>query len=118
MPFFKNFNQLLKNQILLRMRPMKLKQGEIVYKRGEHPILIYFILTGRINFVYGEHDTTFKTFVAGSYFGELELLRNVNRLFTTRCQVDTSFLVITGNAFIEVLKDHPAEWEEFSHISH
>lgn len=55
----------------------------------------------------GPKQTTFKTFVSGSYFGEIEVLRNCQRLFTVRCEEDVDLLTIERDCFINILLKHP-----------
>ena len=35
---------------------------------------MYFIVKGKVNYVIGRENTVFKGILAGSYFGEIELI--------------------------------------------
>ena len=48
---------------------------EFIYRKGENPSNMYFIVNGRINFI-TDTFVIFKTFTTGSYFGEYEIVKN------------------------------------------
>ena len=53
-----------------------------MYKKHEYADEMYFIIAGRVTFVYGQKNFIFKTMPEGSYFGEIELLDLKPRDFT------------------------------------
>ena len=67
------------------MTPLKINSNEFIYQKGEFPnycnliILIiklnkvYFLISGRINFIAGNYEIAFKAFISGTYFGEIEI---------------------------------------------
>lgn len=44
--------------------------------------------------VIGVHNVTFKTYTAGSYFGEIEIFDNSSRLHSARAEVETDLLCV------------------------
>jgi hyperpolarization activated cyclic nucleotide-gated potassium channel 1 len=44
--------------------------------------------------VIGVHNITFKSYTAGSYFGEIEIFDNSSRLHSARAEVETDLLSI------------------------
>jgi len=48
--------------------------SEYVYVTDEHADEIYFIVSGRAQYVFGEDDVAFKTYDRGSYFGDVEVI--------------------------------------------
>ncbi len=69
--------------------------------------MVYFLTKGRVNYVVGTQEITFKTFVAGSYFGELEVFRSIPRLFAVRCEEDSELLSIEKEYFLNLLEIYP-----------
>jgi hyperpolarization activated cyclic nucleotide-gated potassium channel 1 len=61
---------------------------------------VYFIVNGRVNMVIGVHAITFKTYVSGSYFGEIEVFDNSSRLHTARAEVDCDLLAIAYDVLL------------------
>lgn len=41
--------------------------------------MVYFLISGRVNYLIGNQGLCFKTFVNGSYFGEIEIFRECLR---------------------------------------
>ena len=87
--------------------PLKVNSNEYIYKKGESPnfgtslsynkinwILVYFLLSGRVNLVSGTYDVSFKTFISGSYFGETEIIDNCLRIFSVKTEIDSDLLVL------------------------
>jgi CRP-like cAMP-binding protein len=50
------------------------KPKVFLYRKNDYADEVYFISKGRVLFVYGPSNFTFKTMLEGSYFGEIELL--------------------------------------------
>lgn len=74
-PYFKNKDPTFLAHLLPMLEPQKINKGEFIYKKDEYPNYIYFIVTGRVNFVIGPNDLCFKAFVSGSYFGDIEIFK-------------------------------------------
>lgn len=56
--------------------------------------------------VVGVHAITFKTYVTGSYFGEIEIFDNSSRLHSARAEVECELLGIDYDVIISIiLKD-------------
>ena len=53
-----------------------------VYKKLDYADEMYFIIEGRILFVYGADNFIFKWMPQGSYFGEIELIDQKPRDFS------------------------------------
>lgn len=60
--------------------------SNFVYKKGTYASEIYFIISGRVNYLYGVQNLVFKTMVQGSYFGEIEVLAKVPRRFSVMAE--------------------------------
>ena len=86
LPFLKYKSNQFLADLLPALSPLKLAKAEFVYKEKEHPNYVYWLTHGRVNFVTGNQLVTFKSFVAGSYFGEIELLENCYRICSVRCE--------------------------------
>jgi hyperpolarization activated cyclic nucleotide-gated potassium channel 1 len=69
--------------------------------------MVYFLTQGRVNFLAGGQELCFKTFVAGSYFGELEIFRKCMRLFHVRCETKVDMMTIDREYFTLLLQRFP-----------
>ena len=63
---------------------MHLTPNELIYKKGENAKFVYFVSSGRVNLCYGSPEIAFKSFIAGSYYGEIEILENIPRICSLR----------------------------------
>ena len=45
--------------------------------------------------------------MSGSYFGEIEIFRKCQRLWSTRCETNTEFLIMMREAFVKILNKYP-----------
>lgn len=89
------------------LQQQKFADNEFVYQIGDLPEEVYFIVSGRVNYVYKHLNTIFKTEVKGSYFGEVELLGQVPREFSTLTEGNCEFLVMNKATFKQVMKEYP-----------
>jgi hyperpolarization activated cyclic nucleotide-gated potassium channel 1 len=48
---------------------------DIIYSEDDYADEIYFIVDGRVDYVFGPDNTTFKSMQRGSYFGEIEVIK-------------------------------------------
>jgi CRP-like cAMP-binding protein len=52
--------------------------------KGDHPYEIYFIVTGRVNFLMDIGECVFKSWPKGAYFGEIEIIFDKRRICSAR----------------------------------
>lgn len=56
---------------------------------------------GRINFL-SQDELIFKTFVNGSYFGEIEILFSQDRTFIVKAETDSHLFTMTKEDFMTI----------------
>ena len=54
------------------LKSMRLKSGELLFREGEYAEEMYFLIKGRVN-LKASNGVVFKTYVEGSYFGEVDI---------------------------------------------
>lgn len=62
---------------LMYMQHLQLEKGWIIYRKDQHPNNIYLITEGAI-FFENDYKQSIKTMVKNSYFGEIEVIKNLN----------------------------------------
>jgi CRP-like cAMP-binding protein len=77
---------------------------DFIYKKGEHPDELFFIVKGRIGY---SDNLLFQQKFDGDYFGDIELFIPSKRLFNTVAQVSTELFTIKKSIFLELLKKFP-----------
>jgi CRP-like cAMP-binding protein len=80
-----------------------------LYKEGDHADEIYFIQRGRLNFVIAESPFFYKTFLKGSYVGEIELIFEYLRLDNVQAIGQTELLVISRSDFLPIFEEFPED---------
>ena len=84
-----------------------LKTKHFVYKKNDYADEMYFIITGRILFVYGTDHFIFKQMPMGSYFGEIELIDQKPRDFSVLTEGPCELFVLGRNLFNYALNSYP-----------
>lgn len=79
----------------------------LLYEKDDYADEIYFVLTGRLNCIYGSRKTAFKTIVQGAYCGEIEVIYDIPRKFSLITDQNCEILVMTKDVFAEMIKDFP-----------
>lgn len=111
--FLKHFSSLQITELLDQSLLINLSAGEHIYKHDQiasHGILrltaVYLIISGRVNCLQGR-NICFKNYVQGSYFGDIEYLAELRRLFSIRAEEPTVLLAIPAEALTRVYKENP-----------
>lgn len=110
--FFKDKDQSIIASIVPLLQPMFLERNDYVYKKGEFADEIYFIVRGRISYVFGKEDTILKSMQRGSYFGDIEVVRGISRKYAAKGVRSSELLIMHRQVLQEIIDEHPNVWEE------
>ncbi|CAG9323774.1 unnamed protein product [Blepharisma stoltei] len=105
--FFKNKDEALIADIVPRLSRVTFQEREIIYKKNDYADNMYFIVEGKVSYVYGTKHFIFKNMIEGSYFGEIELLSQKPRDFSAMSRIDCVLLAMKKNIFEMMLEQHP-----------
>lgn len=78
-PFFRNFNQGLKEMICKKLRTEYFSPGDFLMKEGEEPICIYILVKGRVQIHRSYFEGAIATILPKNSVGEHSLGRNIPR---------------------------------------
>jgi len=84
--FFVGLDRAFVAYIVPLMSHKYLKRRSFVYTKNDYAEEMYFLVSGRVLYVYGKFNYVFKCMTEGSYFGEIELLDSKPRDFTVLTQ--------------------------------
>ena len=108
--FFQTLSAEIHYQCCQYMRYSFVRQGEVVFRKGEPGTAFYVILDGVCSVSIPTYHSsipidqpTSLTYTAGDSFGELALLRNSNRTMTVKCKVDTHLAVLEREDFTRII---------------
>lgn len=114
---FRNKQKSFINYIMPLLHPMHVYESQYLYKQGEYPDEVYFITAGSVSFVIMPKETVFKTYVKGSYIGEVEMVMDLLRVNTAICEKSSELLVLAKNDFHNLLEEFPTERKEITKIA-
>lgn len=70
---------------------------KFIYKKNDYADEMYFIIKGRVLYVYGKDNFVFKSMPEGSYFGEIEIIDQKPRDFSTMTDGNCEVFVCARN---------------------
>lgn len=106
---FKDKDQAFINKVMPLFRPLRYAEDTYIYREGEYADEVYFITFGRANMILKGLGVTYKSYLRGSYLGEIEVLKSLYRLATCQVIRNTELLSIAKFDFLKLLEEFPAE---------
>jgi hyperpolarization activated cyclic nucleotide-gated potassium channel 1 len=112
LPFFKLKDKAFVVFVMPLLKPLALFNSEFLYREDEFPSEVFFIVRGRVNLVLGASEIAYKSFLKGSYIGEIELFIKTTRLDSCQAYGESEFLLIKKEDFVSMLAEFPSEAKE------
>lgn len=104
--FFKGKDYNFLVEVLPALKYCEVKENVIVYNRHEQADFIYFLLSGRVCYIVGDGNFQFKSIVCGTYFGEIEVLMDLQRKYTVVSEEACELLLMSGNMLISLMEKY------------
>lgn len=105
--FFKEKPNCFINQIVPLLKSSVFVFNDIVYQENEAAEEVYFIKSGRVH-LKAINNVVFRTYVQGSYFGEIEIIENLPRDSTaTIASTESQMLLLKKTEFFQVINEFP-----------
>ena len=115
--FFRFKNEVYLASIAIYLEYFALSKSDIVWHEGEGENGIYFIIFGRVNYVYGEKNSVFRTFLDGQYFGDIEVLKEEKRKFTAVTASTVQLMILPKAIVWKIKSEFPQIWKELIILS-
>ena len=115
--FFEGKDQSTIAAIVPLLQPMFLERNDYVYTKGEFADEIYFIVRGRISYVFGREDIVLKYIQKGSYFGDIEVVKGIGRKYSAKGVRSSELLIMHRQVVQEIINEHPNVWEEIKEVA-
>ena len=93
-------------------KPLKHSNGAYLYKEGEYADEMFFISKGRVNLVLFPHEIAYKSYLRGSYVGEIEIVKLLKRIDNAQVFGDSEFLSVTRSDVLQALSEFPVEAQD------
>ncbi|OMJ72077.1 hypothetical protein SteCoe_29557 [Stentor coeruleus] len=110
--FFKKQEKNFISNYIPRLVYLFLKEREIIFSQGDYPDEVYFLMTGRVSFVFGKRNMVFKTIIEGSYFGEIGMIEKNLREFGAMTLVNSDLLSMSSDIFHEIVEKYPQVYSD------
>jgi len=103
-PLFQDGDPLLLSQVSMAVRPKSVPAGEAVVTQGEAGAEMYVICRGEVDV---ERDGKVVASIReGGFFGEIALVKSVQRTATVRAKTPCDLFVLERADFDRILRDH------------
>lgn len=86
--------------------PTAMKRGEVVVNQGAMGIHMFVVLSGRVTI--GVNNRPVEQIGTGETFGEVAMLGAAPRGATAKCEEDGTWLPVNRDAFLKIVRAHPA----------
>ncbi|KAI8838255.1 cyclic nucleotide-binding-like protein [Chytriomyces cf. hyalinus JEL632] len=93
-------------------KPILIKQGQVIFTRGEIGKEMYFISQGTVEVLIGPSNRN--ELSAGSFFGEIALIDNLPRSATVIAKTSCVLYKLTRTAYSSILTDFPSMKEKIN----
>ena len=93
--------------------PLFINDQELIYVKGEYAEEIYFVSKGKISYV-NSNLAILSSCNQGEYFGDIEVVKEIERIYTTRAENKSDLLVMNKFLINTIQKDYPEVWTQFT----
>jgi CRP-like cAMP-binding protein len=85
---------------------LRVKAGDYLYQKKDYPLEVFFLLKGKVGF-YNDANRLFKSYIQGSYFGEVDILKKSLRTYKARALTEAHLVTLPRDVFMKGLKQFP-----------
>lgn len=105
--FFQQFNSVFVSKIIPLLISQRFYRENIIYKRKDHPDEVFFVISGRVGYLFEENSAVFQQVFKGGCFGFFEIFLSNHRMFSTKAMMSTEVFILKKNMILEALKEFP-----------
>ena len=106
-PLFRHCGEVLRDELLLALKPTVMTPGGFAVREGEMANGIYFIARGTIQVLSDQGAVSHGTLGEGDYFGDLSLLLGERRTASAKAMTYCDLLVLPKGEFERIKHDYP-----------
>lgn len=114
--FFQKYNSTFVSNIIPLLISQRFRKGDIVYKEKDHPDEVYFIVSGRVGYMFFDKFIVFQQVFKGDHFGFFEIFLSAHRIFSTKATMNTEILTLRKNILLDILKQFPNVEQEIKEM--
>ena len=115
--FFHRKDQAFVCSVVPFLQPMHIQANESVYNKDEYADEIYFVIKGRVSYIYGAEHLCISPIQLGDCFGDIEVALQIMRKYSAKASRDSELLIMNKQVFHrqiidEIVEEYPKVWEE------
>lgn len=114
--FFQRYNSTFVSNIIPLLISQRFRKGDVIYKEKDHPDEVYFIVCGRVGYIFFEKAVVFQHAFKGDHFGFFEIFQSAHRMFSTKATMSTEILTLRKNILLNILKQFPNVEQEIKEM--
>jgi hypothetical protein len=115
--FFQDKQMSFTSDIFPKLVYFEMHDRETLYLKDDFADEMYFLIKGKIGFVFGKQNLVFKSMIAGSYFGEIEMIEQKPREFGAMAVGKCSLLAMPKTIFQYMMKQYPKISQEIKQVA-
>jgi hyperpolarization activated cyclic nucleotide-gated potassium channel 1 len=115
--FFKNKNADFVVFVMPLLRPLQHTNGDYIYKENNFATEMFIIIKGRVSFVLTASEIEYKSFLKGSYFGEVEILLESYRKSNAQSCGITDLMTVSKQDLLNIVEEFPATGRDLKKIA-
>jgi hypothetical protein len=116
-PLFKYCSPILRNILLMSLKPQTYAPGVLIAREGEMGKEIYFLSHGKVEIVSEDGKKDYGTLEDGDYFGDLSLILKERRTASVRALTYCEIFVLGQKDFNHIRAEYPELREVLKQVS-
>ena len=116
-PLFKYCSPVLRNVLLLALKPQTYAPGVLIAREGEIGKEIYFLSHGKVEIISEDGNENYGTLEDGDYFGDLSLILKERRTASVRALTYCEIFILTQKEFNHIKAEYPELREVLKQVS-
>lgn len=104
--FFQEKDSAFISNIIPFLFSQKFLSGDVIYNFCDHPDEVYFIIEGRVGFIYGEKKVVFQQVEKSQDFGFIEIFISSPRIFTSKAMINTKVFTLKKYHLDDIVKKY------------
>lgn len=103
----KKRNKFFISDMIPRLNHAVYERFKTIYKKDRYADEMYFLVEGRVTYIYGHQRLSFKDIIKGSYFGEIEIIQQIPREFSAVTLQNSDLLIMKKDDFNYMMNQYP-----------
>jgi voltage-gated potassium channel len=116
-PLFKHCSPVLRNVLLMALKPQTYAPGVLIAREGEIGREIFFLSHGTVEIVSEAEGARHGTLADGDYFGDLSLVLKEKRTASARALTYCEVFILTSTEFDRIRNEYPEFREVLKRVS-